>query len=226
VPLSRRRSHSLVKIRCRRRSAVKRTRVPTAAHVERVRHRQPMCPINVNVRWAASDDTANIVSRQRTGRLSGRVHDWPVRSIDVPCHLVDPCRSADVCSRGHCRSFAENGSFACQCRSDTCSSPLATCDSSKITTLTCKCPTNQYGEQCEYTCPCENAGRCIVQENNVTVLCQCDESRFYGDRCEHVSPCASQPCYMGGTCVRNASRFICQCPADRIGSQCVLPHQR
>jgi hypothetical protein len=134
--------------------------------------------------------------------------------------LVDPCRLPDVCLHGNCLSFPENGSFACECRSDTCSSPQAICDVSKITTLTCKCPPNQYGEQCELSCPCQHHGRCIIQEDNSTALCRCDESRFYGDHCENISPCASQPCYMGGTCVRNGTRFVCKCPANRIGSQC------
>jgi len=25
---------------------------------------------------------------------------------------------------------------------------------------------------------------------------------------------------MGGTCIRNGTRFVCKCPANRIGSQC------
>lgn len=134
--------------------------------------------------------------------------------------LADPCRFPNVCLGGSCISFPENGSFACQCLPDSCSSENAICDTSKITMLTCKCPTNQYGPQCQYTCPCQNGGRCIMQNDNTTIICSCDESRFYGDRCEFVSPCASQPCYMGGTCVRNATKFLCQCPPNRIGSQC------
>ncbi|CAF5010011.1 unnamed protein product, partial [Rotaria socialis] len=126
----------------------------------------------------------------------------------------DPCRSPDVCSRGNCLSFTENGTFACECRSDTCSSSQAVCDASKITTLTCKCPPNQYGEQCELSCPCQHGGRCIIQNDNTTALCRCDESRFYGDLCEYISPCASQPCYMGGTCTRNETRFVCKCPPN------------
>ncbi|CAF3250693.1 unnamed protein product [Rotaria socialis] len=136
------------------------------------------------------------------------------------CEYPDPCRSPDVCSRGNCLSFTENGTFACECRSDTCSSSQAVCDASKITTLTCKCPPNQYGEQCELSCPCQHGGRCIIQNDNTTALCRCDESRFYGDLCEYISPCASQPCYMGGTCTRNETRFVCKCPPNRIGSQC------
>jgi len=134
--------------------------------------------------------------------------------------LADPCRSANVCSNGHCLSFPENGSFACQCRSDTCSTSDAICDESKITTLTCKCPPNRYGDRCQLSCSCQHGGRCIIKEDNSTAICRCDESRFYGKFCENISPCASQPCYMGGTCERNESRFICKCPANRIGAQC------
>ncbi|CAF3545623.1 unnamed protein product [Rotaria sp. Silwood1] len=140
--------------------------------------------------------------------------------IGINCEHLDPCRLPDVCPRGNCLSFPENGSFACQCRSDTCLSEQAICDESKITTLTCKCPPNQYGEQCELSCPCQHGGRCIIQDDNSTALCRCDESRFYGDLCENISPCASQPCYMGGTCVRNGTKFVCKCAPSRIGSQC------
>jgi hypothetical protein len=141
-------------------------------------------------------------------------------SLILTLKLADPCRFPHVCEHGNCLSFPENGSFACQCRSDTCPTPQAVCDVSKITTLTCKCPPNRYGEQCQLSCPCQHGGRCIIQEDNSTVLCRCDESRFYGELCEHISPCASQPCYMGGTCVRNETRFVCKCPSNRIGSQC------
>ncbi|CAF3923815.1 unnamed protein product [Adineta steineri] len=140
--------------------------------------------------------------------------------IGTNCEYIDPCHSSDVCPHGGCISFPGNGSYACQCRSDTCSSPQAICDSSKITTLTCKCPPNQYGEQCELVCPCQHGGRCVIQQDNSTALCRCDESRFYGDLCEEISPCASQPCYMGGTCIRNGTRFVCKCPQNRFGSQC------
>ncbi|CAF1222867.1 unnamed protein product [Adineta ricciae] len=144
----------------------------------------------------------------------------PSGRIGINCEHIDPCLLPDVCPRGSCISFPENGSFACQCRSDTCLTPKAVCDASKLTTLTCKCPPNQYGEQCELMCPCQHGGRCMIQADNSTALCHCDESRFYGDFCEHISPCASQPCYMGGTCIRNGTRFVCKCPPNRIGSQC------
>lgn len=134
--------------------------------------------------------------------------------------LVDPCRFPNVCSHGNCLSFPENGSFACQCRSDTCSTSDAVCDVSKTTTLTCKCPPHRYGDRCQLSCPCQNGGRCIIQKDNSTTICQCDESRFFGNFCENISPCASQPCYMGGTCERNGTQFVCKCQANRIGSQC------
>ncbi|CAF0785131.1 unnamed protein product [Didymodactylos carnosus] len=136
--------------------------------------------------------------------------------IGLNCEHLDPCRLSNTCQNGQCLSYF-NGSFGCLCQNNSCLNG-GICDAGRLTTLTCNCPSQFYGERCELKCGCRHGGRCIINQNRT--ICRCDESRFYGDMCEFISPCASQPCYFGGTCLRNGTNFSCKCPPNKIGSQC------
>ncbi|CAF0763178.1 unnamed protein product [Didymodactylos carnosus] len=136
--------------------------------------------------------------------------------LGLNCEHLDPCRLSTVCQYGQCLSYS-NGSFGCLCQNSSCLNG-GECNAHQLTTLSCKCPSEFHGERCELKCGCHHGGRCIISQNKT--MCRCDESRFYGNMCEFISPCASQPCYFGGTCLRNGTNFSCKCPSNKIGLQC------
>jgi hypothetical protein len=90
----------------------------------------------------------------------------------------------------------------------------------------CYCPSNFYGELCEFECTlnCLNGGWCFSSEvgtNTTEEKCQCT-FLFEGDLCETERQCELN-CENGGYCMLSQSSAYCECPFDWKGDICTEP---
>ncbi len=107
------------------------------------------------------------------------------------------------------------------CSSQTCSNG-GTC-SAQGTTITCTCPPDYMGPQCDtldhcFSTPCLNGGTCTNVGSSF--ICECQPG-FSGQFCSiNINDCASPVCQNGGTCMDLMNSFICLCTPGFTGKDC------
>ncbi|XP_033725137.1 neurogenic locus notch homolog protein 1-like [Pecten maximus] len=88
----------------------------------------------------------------------------------------------------------------------------------------CVCPTDYFGEMCEYkyicaSDPCFNGGTCLPHPDNGDYNCSCVQ-RYTGRQCQNFNFCLNHDCQNNASCVSKENAYECHCMSGYYGAFC------
>ncbi|XP_029190904.2 neurogenic locus Notch protein-like [Acropora millepora] len=169
---------------------------------------------------------------------------------DCENKTVDPCVPNPCKHMGKCEPSKDKKSYVCHCIGRF-KPPLCTCDCPRgdlhnippilpqrcTENGDCFCPDSTDGSKygltdrgCELfrndpcrSNPCQNGGRCLPRQDNLSFFCQCPEqcSGNLCQDCDHDKICTPEYCKNGGTCIAVGTKPYCKCTLGYQPPKCV-----
>nr|XP_006813493.1 PREDICTED: fibropellin-1-like [Saccoglossus kowalevskii] len=143
-----------------------------------------------------------------------------------PCLNNAVCQMLPECLNVECNCVGCYSGVLCETFEDQCVNPNPCFNAGTCTRVADSCSeyTCQSVDLCQVNDPCGFNGVCIMEDNCLSVSCQCSDC-WVGQYCDvRINQCDGAPCQNGGTCIAmgGCQMFSCICTSCYTGTNCEI----